>query len=342
MAPGATGSSGVVVYAGIDEAGYGPLLGPLCTALAVVRCPCGDGAHAPDLWKALRKVVCRDPADVGTRKIPIGDSKRLKLSNSGARHPLTHLERGVLAFLGASGEVPTDDVGLMARLGATPCAQEWYAGDPMAVPVATTEDHLRLLATRLREALEGAGVEVADLAARITDESSFNALLRTAGDKGSVGMGVVGALVHRVWRSRAAVEDALAPRVVVDRQGGRTRYAGELARVVPGATIEVVVESPAASVYDVRQDLGDGQRRMRVSFVREAESAHFPVALASMTAKLMRELMMARFNRYWCARILELKPTAGYRNDGHRWLADVRRLAPETPEVVLRSLVRNA
>jgi hypothetical protein len=41
-----------------------------------------------------------------------------------------------------------------------------------------------------------------------------------------------------------------------------------------------------------------------------------------MTAKLVRELAMARFNRYWCARMPDLKPTAGYTLDARRWLDD--------------------
>ncbi len=63
--------------------------------------------------------------------------------------------------------------------------------------------------------------------------------------------------------------------------------------------------------------------RIHIQFRPEAEEAHLPVALASMTAKLVRELAMARFNRYWCGRVAELKPTAGYVQDARRWLEDV-------------------
>jgi hypothetical protein len=41
-----------------------------------------------------------------------------------------------------------------------------------------------------------------------------------------------------------------------------------------------------------------------------------------MLAKYVRELAMARFNRHWCSRLPDLKPTAGYRGDGWRWLRD--------------------
>ena len=42
---------------------------------------------------------------------------------------------------------------------------------------------------------------------------------------------------------------------------------------------------------------------------------------------VMPGLMMMRFNRYWQARVPELKPTAGYVQDARRWLRDVGSLA---------------
>jgi ribonuclease HII len=52
------------------------------------------------------------------------------------------------------------------------------------------------------------------------------------------------------------------------------------------------------------------------------------VALASMIAKLGRELLMRRFNAYWGERFNELNgraihPTAGYATDARRWLEEV-------------------
>ncbi|MCZ7632744.1 MAG: hypothetical protein M5U20_04580 [Phycisphaerales bacterium] len=93
-----------LIYCGIDEAGYGPMLGPLCVGFAAFRVEGWTvGESAPDLWGALGSGVCRDPGDKRGR-VAVADSKRLKLSNqSKSRHPLTHLERGVLAFAGVGG-----------------------------------------------------------------------------------------------------------------------------------------------------------------------------------------------------------------------------------------------
>jgi hypothetical protein len=38
-----------------------------------------------------------------------------------------------------------------------------------------------------------------------------------------------------------------------------------------------------------------------------------------MTAKYLRELSMRAFNEFWCARVPDLRPTAGYPMDSHRF-----------------------
>jgi hypothetical protein len=46
------------------------------------------------------------------------------------------------------------------------------------------------------------------------------------------------------------------------------------------------------------------------------------VALASMTAKYVRELAMHAFNAFWSSRLPGLRPTAGYPTDALRWRHD--------------------
>jgi hypothetical protein len=60
-----------------------------------------------------------------------------------------------------------------------------------------------------------------------------------------------------------------------------------------------------------------------VSFDVGAEARHLPIALASMAAKTIRELGMERMNRFFTRRVPGLAPTAGYVQDGRRWLADL-------------------
>ncbi len=324
-----------LIIAGIDEAGYGPLLGPLCVGLAAFEvADWSPGDPAPDLWSLLSGAVCRKPGDK-RRRVAIEDSKKLKLPNdSPTRHPLTHLERGVLTTLAAMNRPIASDTDLLTALSATEPAsspQPWYTGDPIALPLATTADELSIAANTLARGFSQAGVRPIHLGCRVMHEAEFNALVTQWSTKAATtGLAIREhlRLAWREWGASAgsdAAEDGSVLRVVCDRQGGRTAYAESLARWVTGAEVATLEESPARSRYLLRGTGDDGQpREMGVIFQPEAESACLPVALASMAAKLVRELQMMRLNRHFAQRLPELKPTAGYRQDAARWLRDAR------------------
>jgi hypothetical protein len=48
-----------------------------------------------------------------------------------------------------------------------------------------------------------------------------------------------------------------------------------------------------------------------------------PVAIASMLSKYIREALMRRFNAFWQRHVPGVTPTAGYYNDGNRFLQDI-------------------
>lgn len=323
----------MLVYAGIDEAGYGPLLGPLCVAAAVFvvsdHDPDVDGA--PNLWRQLNAAVCRRPSDA-RRRIAVDDSKILKAPNNGAAHPLRHLERGVLAFTRAAGIAAEDDAALFDGILAARPAATWYASRS-PLPVAVDTGDLRIAAARLGRALDRTGIRVARLAVETIDAGPFNASLRRSGSKARVNIEAVLRHLDAVWR---AFPDE-HPRVVVDRQGGRIHYREVLQQCWPDASMQVLAESPEISRYRVES----GPRRLTVTFLPEAEARHFPVALASMFAKYVRELHMVRLNRFFRTHRPDLRPTAGYTQDGRRFLEDVEDVI-RTLGLARRELVRDA
>lgn len=351
-----------MIIAGIDEAGYGPLLGPLCVAMVVIRindrAECGRSeqpgekrrAGVPDLWAMLRPAVVPEPRLAGPTAIAVADSKRLKLPNSSkTKHPLHHLERGVLAMGSDPIRAAVDDFGLCSAVGAAlPVGRDWWAGPGVPLPLGCSADELSLLSAHVSAACERAGVRTIEARCLAMDAPEFNAALRTASRRGPLGSADFAdsavsagqankasvlfgqALRHlrRLWASSEAVmagEDprVVPPRVVVDRQGGRTDYLGVLTAGFPEARVHCLGVGGAGSSYEIKC-AGDRPRRMRVLFRSEAESHALPVALASMLAKLVRELWMIRFNAYWCAMMPELKPTAGYVADGRRWLDEAQ------------------
>lgn len=341
---GAGGSPGAgrgLIYAGLDEAGYGPLLGPLCVGMAVFRVIGGEsGAGAPDLWRCLKAAVCRKPGDA-RKRIAFDDSKRLKLPNdTECRDPLCHLERGVMCLLAASGaEMPRTDDALFGLVRARFEGHGWYGGE--AAPLPRGEDAASLLigANRLRSCLKAAGVEALGLRCAAVGESAFNDGCDALGSKAAVNFRAAGGLLRSLWARFVACEPPACPEPVLaalDRHGGRTRYAEMLRGVLPGAEVVREEESAEACEYTLR---APGGGEMRVTVRPEAEGVHLPVAAASMTAKYVRELAMARFNRHFAARMPELKPTAGYREDARRWLRDARGVLSESE---VRAMVRRA
>ena len=312
------------IVAGMDEAGYGPLLGPLvvcCWAFEVAD-PASD---ASDLWKRLSTAVCRRPNDKKGR-IAIDDSKTLKGSKDAAGHPLRHLERGVLCALGAmlAGEagvpIPDAEESLLARLSLdAPPRLPWYSNtEPANLPLCHPRDELALAANRLRAALQHEGIRPRGCRAVLVEPEELNRIAHAAGSKGAVnGWAAMRLALHL----RAAFPEADID-LACDRHGGRMRYREELARTFPDASVRVLEECETASRYELRE----GRGCLRVHFETEADARHLPVALSSMTAKYLRELRMARLNAFFMGRLPGLQPTAGYVQDGRRFLAEVEPL----------------
>jgi len=343
----------VAIFVGIDEAGYGPLLGPLCVGAAVLEVTRAASAlsegeaesrqipeeEAPDFWKLLDAIVCRKPRDRRGR-IAVDDSKKLKRPNDATAHPLEHLERGVLAWahcmIGSSAESSAesnDDLELLTQLGAAPRDAAPWSGTAQPLPLANDRGLLGIASERLRRTLEAHAITLRALQVRALDAPEFNLAFERTRSKASVNT-LLG--MERLLDACRAHRDSEII-AVFDRHGGRTHYRDDLALTFPDAIIRVLDESESASRYQLR----DGDRLIRVSWETEAESKHLPVALASMAAKFVRELWMARLNRYFAHFLPELKPTAGYVEDGRRWLKQVE---PHLPGIGVerRQLVRMA
>ncbi len=326
-----------MVYAGIDEAGYGPRIGPLTVAMSAFRVPVAvssaspDGLHgaAPDLWRLLRAAVGKAKQAAGKRApvIYVDDSKLLKGSNGlKRRHPLDRLEQGVLSFLRTLDQTPASDLELFKTLGANVELAPWYRGEPIPTPVSTTSAHIGVLANALRAAMVNSEVETIALRCELVGEAAFNEMVAEHGSKAVVNFSAVAAHLRFLWK-RFGHDNAY---VAIDRQGGRVSYGRQLASAIRGAIVRVVDESQETSVYELVEKHAlareNRPRRMVVRFDVKGDTKHFPTALASMTAKLVRELSMHRLNRYWSGRLVDLKPTAGYGVDANRWLCEVESL----------------
>lgn len=295
----------MAVVAGIDEAGYGPLLGPLVVSGAAFEVP--DPAVDDDLWTRLSEVVCRSPRD--PTRVPVDDSKRLFSQGRGPRH----IERTALAFAAASGHGPASFRGLLGaigELGESLDAYPWHDGDDFTIPLAAGDATAD--AQRLRHAAGACFLGVHCLPVMVEE---YNALVGTHGTKSATLFLKTARLLERFWRDWG--ERGLV--VHVDKHGGRNRYGLLLHQTFFGARICTLTEGPATSLYTVT----DGSRHMTVGFHEGGDARHLPVALASIFSKYVRELFMHGFNAWWRARVPGLRPTAGYAVDARRFLCDI-------------------
>jgi len=326
------------VYAGIDEAGYGPRLGPLCVGCCVMRFAQAHGASPaspPEAWSLLRSAVCRRPRSRSDRRLVVDDSKAVLASPPGGRAAgLSRLERSVRAFLacGPGRARPGDDLGLLDALGTDLGGLPWYTGPARE---GLPEGESAAAANLLARALTSRGVALERLACLALCERGFNERRDALGNKAMASFELVAAHLREVWE-RFGCE---APFVAIDRQGGRARYAALLREALPEASPAVAHQAPGVSRYRLTGEGASGGRMMTVEFRVGADGEHFPTALASMAAKLTRELAMARFNEYWSRRAPGLRPTLGYATDANRWLEEAAGLMSESER---RMLVRRA
>ncbi len=307
----------MLIYAGIDEAGYGPMFGPLTIARTVFAIDRDDlGEELPSLWGLLKAAVCRKPSDK-KRRVAINDSKLLHTPHWG----LTQLERGVLAFLATLGARPRTTAELLEAIGYDPASRQpdqlWYldeAGGP-ALPHALDPGRLRIASGLAERCCTRERVRLADLSTAVIFEDRFNEMVRATRSKAGCAWTFVSGHLAAIWQRFGEH----GPRVVVDRQGGRTFYSEPLMTLFPEAKLRIVEETPLISEYEL---IADG-RSMRVAFMMDSEAHHLPVALASMAAKYTRELLMQRFAAFWQAQAPETRPTAGYFGDGRRFLREI-------------------
>jgi len=302
----------MVFVLGTDEAGYGPNLGPLCVAASAWQLP--SRAAAECMYEQLAAVVAADPDGVPPR-LAIADSKRLYKPGG----TLELLERGVLTALALLDRLPRcwrEVWQVLDGPGATQLAGcPWHEGFDEELPLHATAADLRAAAAALAEGCRQCGTSLRELRAAVVFPAEFNRAVAGCDNKAEVLSLTTLRLAERVLAALPA-----GPAIVFcDKHGGRNRYAALLQHVFADELVVVRHESPALSRYEVRQ----GGRRIEFRFQPKGEQ-HLPTALASMTAKYLRELAMRPFNAFWQRQVPGLRPTAGYPADARRFWEEIQ------------------
>jgi len=307
----------MAVLVGIDEAGFGPILGPLVVSSSVFRIP--DNLVWGNLWGILHRSISEKRTKLAGR-LMIADSKKAFSRSIGVRH----LRRTVLAVLKHLGREPRRAGELLSAL--CPDCLEHLAEYPWYKQVddyqlGGEDADIAIAASMLRADLASQHIELVGLKSRCLEVAYYNRMVAAVNNKAKVLFTAVAELMQAAV-SEFKGEDL---EIVIDRQGGRSHYRRELQLMFGGAGLRIVREDQQISSYEMRV----GERRVRVHFVVGADSKYLPVSLASMVSKYVREVLMDNINRYFIGFNAAVRPTAGYWKDGLRFIADIKTHIPQ-------------
>ena len=306
----------MVVLVGIDEAGFGPILGPLVVSSSTFLLP--HHFLSTDLWQILTKSLGNRRKRLSGRLL-VADSKKAYSRSLGIKH----LERTVLTALKCLGKEPTTLAELIELLCPS-CLERlsdypWYkeAGSyRLSADVADRD----IASAVLADDLASNGIEFLELKSCCLDVAYYNNMVASVKNKANVLFTATSRLIKRAYDNFAG--DDL--QIIVDRQGGRIRYRKNLQRMFSDMELRILRESPASSSYELQAD-GKG---MRLHFVVGADERFLPVSLASMVSKYLRELLISHINRYFAGFSTDLRPTAGYWKDGLRFIEEIKTNLP--------------
>jgi len=311
------------VVAGLDEAGLGPLLGPLTIGFSAFRVPAED----TDLWRQLARGVA-PRSKRGERRIVVADSKKVFARSAPGRRRLETTALAFLSLLHDDGAPPADAREVLFDALPPPdgvvARHPWYEHLP-SVPRAIDRGALELQAARLGRELAARDVTILGAGVRVVPSGELNDSYATTGNKADTVWARTLEVLRHLWTKHG--EDGAA--VTADLQGARSHYGPLLARGFPEASVRRLREDGIVSSYaleerDEERRGGWLPRRMTVEFRAKGEEHSFSVALASCLAKYARETVMEAFNSYFHAVQSDLAPTAGYTTDGRRWLDEAR------------------
>ena len=301
----------LTLVAGIDEVGYGPILGPLVVSSSIFLI---NEDPEDNMWQRLDESVGKHKKDLGSR-ILVCDSKKAYSRQTG----LKHLERTVTAFL-AQLHLITPNLTAVLPIITNDIVQSfktypWY--------FALYHDQLPKInqptLDALTENMKQEGIDFIDFRCICTDVEEFNRVVRSTGNKATVVTLSVVALIRQII-SLAVFCTAKKIIIYCDKLGGRTYYR-DILETNPNIIVLKTEESSRISKYKLA--VGKTGREMDIQFEVGADNKHLPVALASMVGKYIREKVMQHMNDYLIKLQPGLKPTAGYWTDGHRFLRDM-------------------
>ncbi len=309
-------TSNITVLVGIDEAGLGPIMGPLVVSASAFSVPMERAGE--NMWQLLAESIAPNKKKLAGR-ILICDSKKAYTPASG----IGHLEKTILTFLKCRSQNPATVGELMDALAQD--SKQKIIASPFYKNIDSQKldinpDVVSIAASVLKKDMQKNGISPVYLKSFCLGAGCYNELIEKIRNKSSVVFNLVCRLISEVIKTGSYRDYHF----VIDRQGGRMRYAQHLRTMFSQMDLKIITEQENISSYQ----LVSQYKNIRMDFAVKADDDFMPVCLASMACKYLRELLMIAHNNYFIAKCADLKPTAGYWTDGQRFLNDLKTIAP--------------
>ncbi len=307
----------MAILVGIDEAGFGPLLGPLVVSSCSFSIP--QQMLDTDLWRVLQKSVSIKRSHLAGRLL-ITDSKKAYSKSIG----IGHLQRTVLTCCQCLHKNPatlTELIKLLCPESIERLAEYPWHEDMANYPICAGTADINIASNVFNDDMAGNGLKLLELKSCCLDVAFYNRMVSEVKNKANVLFSTTTQLIKNAYDFFGTEQ----LQVLIDRQGGRAHYRRPLQLMFPGTELKILRESGTVSSYELK----DSCRTMRIHFVVGADRKFLPVSLASMVSKFLRELLVDCMNRYFTSRCAGLQPTAGYWKDGLRFIADLKRDFPD-------------
>ncbi len=302
---------------GTDEAGYGPNLGPLVIGATAWRVDANPEETEGRLEAAVGEAL---GATASGASIVWRDSK--EVYRGGAGRPLL-IRSAMTALCLAANTVPRSWHDLAAAVGqigptAADTSPEWEALASLPVQATDIGSSVAKDAEAIAASLASHGVRLQAVRCRCVYPGSFNRLIETGMNKSDIlsreTLAVAATLAAELSEPQASTQ------IWCDRHGGRKRYAGVI-NTAFDCQAQALEETAERSVYKLTNGglfASPAAHDTTLEFAVRSERRP-PVAVASLTAKFVRELAMQCFNDFWCRQLPGLTATAGYPVDAARW-----------------------
>jgi len=336
---------------GIDEAGYGPDIGPLVVTSSLFRL--SEKYHQQKFWKALSEIISKKTKEF-PEKVIVSDSKDIFKN-----HPKNYLigEITVLCFYSLLHSLPLnfqeflqniflDNLDLFQKRCKTFSKytyrmcwgnNNFFSEDPLNSRNLDPGPFLDNLFPKLKRVMKGSEIDLIDIKSIVLCPHLYNESITK---KGKLFLNylqferLIENALKRILIENSSVKDKeetvkLEKKykkeirnfkkneqknnlnsifVIADKLGSKKYYTNYLKSVLlRDFNIKVLEQSRDISTYKLSNNL-----EIRISFIKEGDKTHFPIALSSVFSKYIRERFIKNINEFFATKIQNLEPTKGY------------------------------